>query len=109
MAYTPTSGEHFSELIETGINANAATTTTTLHIDDNTYVAFEVRAASGTHATHIITLQQSFDDSNWTNTGSTVTGTGLVDNIQITSHFVRLKVTTTEGGASTVDVTIQAK
>lgn len=109
MAYTPTSGEHFSELKETGVDANATSTTASLHVEDNKKVAFHVVAATGTHATHIITLQCSLDNSNWFDTASTITGLGVVNNVDIITHFVRLKVTTNEGGASTVDIIIQGK
>ena len=108
-SYNPTSGEHFSELIQAGIDANATTTTTTLHVDDNNKVAFHVVAATGSHATHVITLQCSLDDSNWFDTSSTITGVGVVTNVDVSTHFVRLKVTTNEGSASTVNIIIQGK
>ena len=109
MSYSPTSGEHFSELKVTGVDANATTTTVSLHVDDNKKVAFHVVAATGSHATHVITLQCSLDDSNWFDTSSTITGLGVVNNVDIITHFVRLKVTTNEGSASTVNIIIQAK
>lgn len=109
MSYVPTSGEHFSELKQTGIDVNAATTTTSLHVDDNKKVAFHVVAATGTHATHVITLQCSLDDINWFDTPTTITGLGVKNNIDIITHFVRLKVTTNEGSAATVDIIIQGK
>jgi len=109
MGYSPTSGEHFAEQKDTGVDANATTTTTVLHVEDNTKIAFHVVAASGAHTTHVITLQCSLDNSNWFDTSSTITGVGLLENIDTTCHFARLKVTTNEGGASTVDTIIQAK
>ncbi len=109
MSYTPRSSEHFSELIQAGLDANAATTSTSLDIQDDAKVAFSVVAATGTHATHVVTLQCSLDDSAWQDTSSTVTGVGVVDNISITTRYVRLKVTTNEGGTSTIDIIIQGK
>ena len=109
MGYTPTSSEHFSELKQTGLDANATTTSTTLDVQDNANVAFSIVGASGTHATHVVTLQCSLDDSAWQDTSSTVTGVGVVDNVSITTRYVRLKVTTDEGGTSTIDIIIQGK
>jgi len=100
----------FETLEETGKDSNS-TSTTTLALDISTckYVSWNVQAATGTHGTHIITLQCSVDSSSWANTSSTLTGLGTQDNIQITTQFVRLKVTTAESATSTVDVVIQAK
>ena len=110
MSYTPTSGEHFSELKETGLNTNNnGAVTASLDIHDNASIAFEIQAASGTHGTHVIMLQCSLDDSSWLNTSTTITGVGVKNNIAITTQYVRLKVTTVEGGASTVDIIIQGK
>ena len=101
----------FSELTEDGLNANStATVSSALDVSDNKNVSFTVKAASGTHATHIITLQSALETSgDWITTASTLTGIGAVDNIQTTMKFVRLKVTTAEGAASTVNIIIQAK
>lgn len=109
MAYSPTSSEHFSEVKQTGLDANATTTSTSLDVKDNENVAYSVVAATGTHATHVITLQCSLDDSAWQDTPSTITGVGVVDNVSVTTRYVRLKVTTNEGSASTVDIIIQGK
>ena len=109
MGYTPTSSEHFSELKQTGLDANATTTSTSLDVQDNENVAFSIVAATGTHATHVVTLQCSLDDSAWQDTTTTQAGVGVKDNVPITTKFVRLKVTTDEGGTSTIDIIIQGK
>ncbi len=109
MSYTSTSKRSFAELTQTGLDSNASSTTSSLDISDNEWVAFEAIANTGTHGTHVLTLQCSMDDSNWTDTASTLTGTGVVDKVQIIAKFVRLKVTTVESATSTIDVTIQAK
>lgn len=109
MSYVPTSSEHFSELKVSGVDVDATTTTASLDISDNANVAYSVVAATGTHATHVITLQCSLDDSNWNDTSSTITGVGVVDNVAVTTKFVRLKVTTNEGSAATVNIIIQGK
>lgn len=109
MSYNPTSGEHFSELAEAGIDANATTTTASLDVKDDLNIAWSVVAATGDHANHIVTLQCSLDNSAWNDTGSTLTGVGVVDNVSITARYVRLKVTTNEGTASTINIIIQGK
>ena len=101
---------NLKELSQTGLDANASSVTTGLDIGGAKTAIFQVLAASGTHATHVITLQESVDNSNWDDvSGATVAGAGVKTGISVGAHFVRLKVTTLEGGASTVDVTIQAK
>ena len=110
MGYTPTSGEHFSELKVSGLDTNNLNATTiSLDISDNEAVAFSVVNASGAHTTHVITLQCSLDDSEWFDISTTITGLGVKNNITIITKFVRLKVTTAEGGTSTVDIIIQGK
>lgn len=100
----------FSELIQTNIDANALSVSSWLDIRENTLVSFQVRGNTGSHGSHIVTLQQSFDKTgDALSTSSTVTGLGIKDNIQISTGFVRLKVTTVEGAASTIDILIQAK
>lgn len=100
----------FTDQATTGINANSTITVTTgLDIKENQYISWQVIANTGANTTHVITLQCSLDNSTWQNTASTVTGVGIEDNIQVTARYVRLKVTTAEGGASTVNVLLNAK
>lgn len=100
----------FTEQTTLALDANAASTTVALEIKENNFVSWTVLADTGAHTTHILTLQCSLDGTNWGNTSSTITGTGSIeDNVQVTSKFVRVKVTTLEGGASTVDILINAK
>ncbi len=104
------SPSRFSELSESSFNTNnTATVSASLDIKDNKWVAWGAKQVSGGHSTHIITLQQSLDDSTWISTTSTLTGTGIVDNVQITTRYVRLKVTTAEGSASSVSIIIHGK
>ena len=71
----------------------------------------QVIANTGTHATHIIDLQCSSNNSNWHNINSgDVTGVGITDPpVTVGTRYVRARVSTAEGGASTVDILIQAK
>ena len=99
-----------SELNETDFDTNSTSTaTSSLDIRDNKHVTWGISATTGTHATHVIKLQQSLDNVTFSNTGSILTGVGIKDNLQITARYIRLKVTTAEGSASTVEVRIHAK
>ena len=109
MSYTPISGKHFSELTQTGLDANTTTLSNSLDVSDNKSIAYSISSNTGTHSTHIITLQCSLDDSEWFDTNSSITGLGVENNIFIITQFVRLKVTTNEGDTSTVDIIIQGK
>ncbi len=102
-------GSTFSDQTDTGVDANATSTTTPLDVSEGHDLVAEIRAASGTHATHVTTIQCSLDNSSWTDTAYTKTGTGVIDAMEIHSKWVRAKITTNEGGASTVDIQIQAK
>jgi hypothetical protein len=100
----------FACISDTGLDANdTSTVSTVLDVLENRYISFDVQDNSGTHSNHVITLQISFDNSTWYNTSSTKTGTGFVENVQVTARYVRLKVTTAEGSASIVDINIHAK
>jgi len=93
-----------------GVNADATSTTTGLEITENGFVSMQIIANTGTHATHIIDIQCSTNNSNWHDvTGGSVTGVGIVDSIQVTTQFVRARVSTVEGVASTVNIILQAK
>lgn len=100
----------FTDQTTTGIDANDTDSVTVgLDIKSNDFVSFQIIANTGGNTTHILTLQCSLNNSTWQNTSSTITGVGLLDNIQVSARFIRVKVTTAEGGASTVDVLINAK
>lgn len=99
----------FSESITTGIDANTNALSAELDIRDNLNVSFGVVGTAGTHNTHITTLQCSLDNTNWEDTAHTLTGTGIKDGIQIVARYVRVEVSTAEGGTSTITIIIQAK
>lgn len=110
MSYNPIGRGEVQELGQTGLDANATTLSNSLDIGNASLIIFQVLGATGAHTTHILTLQCSVDESNWNDiSGATVTGAGVKGEITVASQFVRLKVTTNEGGASTVDIIIQAK
>ncbi len=110
MPYNPSQGSTFVDGTQLGIDANANTVTQSLDMSRARDVSFQVIANTGTHATHVVTLQVSMDDTNWFTTSLSVTGTGVTSSSFFNvAKFARLKVTTVEGAASTVDLTMQAK
>jgi len=93
---------------DSGLDANAATAGTALDLTNKHRVGMVVDGATGTHATHIVTLQVSADNSAWHNTSTTITGAGAAQ-AEVFHKYARALVTTLEGGASTIDITLQAK
>lgn len=78
-----------------------------LELARNVFVSVE--ASTGAHTTHVLKLQVSADTVTWhQHASATVTGLGFMEGT-VNARFVRVKVTTEEGGASTVDVRVQAK
>jgi hypothetical protein len=110
MAATKTTQSYKKEYVytqaDTAIDANATSTTTSLSIIGNYKLGVIVVGATGTHATHVVTLQTSLDDSVWVDTATTVTGEGRSTLDDVVGLFARAKVTTNEGAVSTVDITI---
>lgn len=90
----------------TAIDANAASVTTALKINRNQGVGIYIKNETGTSATHVITIQASPDGTNWFDTTGTVTGDTGNAYTQVSAHFIRAKVTTVEGGVSTVAIFI---
>ena len=101
--------EYVTKVI-TGVDANVLNAVTaSLDLFSLKNVSFGVSDESGTHATHVITLQYSADDTNWFDSSHTITGEGMVDDITTNFQYVRAEVTTAEGAASVVTVGISAK
>ena len=88
---------------------NNGATTTSISMHDALYVSLFVKAASGTHSTHVITIQMSPNGTDWYDTSSTLTGAGKITNVLCIAAYVRAKVTTSEPGTSTVDVIMVVK
>jgi len=94
------------KISETGKDANStATVSASLKLDGATNgVKVRVDAATGTHSTHRIRLQRSVDDIVWTDSDRTSTGAGwTIFSDDFGTDYVRLKIETAEGAASTVD------
>jgi len=89
---------------QAGINANANTVGDEYEMGGYTIVAFEVLANTGTHGTHIVTMQCSLDGTTWMDTAETVTGLGMKEIAFTGAYKIRFKVTTVEGAASAIDI-----
>ena len=99
----------YSEKDIAGFDANVVNATSaSLYINGNKTVGVYVHAVTGTHGTHIITIQISANNTDWFNSTSTVTGTGFVE-FDTIAQYVRIKATTAEGAASTCNIKIASK
>ena len=106
-------GQSFISQIEKLVANTNSLTTVTDSIDLNGVVngaiTFFSVADTGTHANHVITLQYSPDNSNWIDGSKTLLGIGCVEVPVTAARYVRLKVTTVEGGLSTTDIYLLAR
>lgn len=97
-------------LRDASLNGNSLNDTTpSIEMGEDMYVSVYVKSASGSHSTHVLTLQTSPDGTDWYDTSSTITGTGVLGNILCVTGEVRIKVTTIEGVASLIDVIMLVK
>ena len=98
-------GDSDNDLTETGKDANSTATVSASIplLSGIDAVNFTVDAASGDHDNHIVTLQTSPDDIVFSDSGFTLESNGMKLASGLSTSFVRLKVTTAEGTASTVD------
>ncbi len=104
------SSSNFSEDITLNADANSTSTVTASLDVKDAFVAFiEVTAVTGTHASHVLTIQCSADDSIWSNMAQTISGAGTVALADLGPRFIRGKITTAEGGTSTVHIYLRAK
>jgi len=99
----------YSEKQITGLDTNnSGAVTASLYINGNKTIGIYVHAATGTHGTHVLTVQVSADDINWFDSSNTITGIGYVEADTI-AQYVRVKVTTPESATSTCDLYITSK
>jgi hypothetical protein len=54
-------------------------------------------------------LQISNDNTNFVDTATTITGAVIADNFKTSCRYIRGRVSTIEGGASTVNLVVVAK
>ena len=93
---------------DSALDANdTATVTTSFATGGRAQVELVVSDSSGAHTTHEITVQSSPDDATWTDTDIVEAQLGTSVGTVI-ARYIRAKVTTAEGGASAVDVSLKA-
>jgi len=91
------------------LDANASSATAAIDLELAKEVFFTVEDDTGSHTTHVLTLQMSADGTNWHNHGSAaVTGLGFSSGT-VGARWCRIAVTTLQGGASTVNVRVNAR
>jgi len=100
---------------ETGLDADStATMTGTLDVTENKELSWTVIGVTGTHTNHMVELECS-NVSGTANFvampggASKITGVGSADNISTNARFIRSRVITAQGTASTVRIVIVAK
>lgn len=102
--------ELYHEIKENSLDTNStATKTAGVDVKTCSQLTFYVIKNTGAHANHVVTLQFSPEnvDASYQDSEHTITGSGClhVNNIESVA-WVRLKVTTAEGGDSTCDLAI---
>ena len=101
---------NFIECIEAALDTNVGDgVSASIDMRDTHKLGVAVVAKTGTHGTHVITVQESPNDTDWFDSSSTITGVGIVEDIEVDMRYARVKVTTPESATSTCDVYMQAK
>lgn len=96
-----------SATTNTGVSANVASLSTSVDCNDCRNATFWIEGISGTHTTHVYTVQYSPDETYWVDSATTITGVGVVTFDCTNFRYIRVKCTTSEGAASTVDITAE--
>lgn len=96
-------------LTEDGENMDSTSTeTAALDCSKARRVGVQVVGSTGTHATHVVEVRGSVDDTNYYALGCEVTGEGIAE-IETACTKIKAKVKTAEGSAATAAVTIFVK
>lgn len=107
--FNSSSHSDYSERTATAVNTNVLDTVTqSLYINGNRGIGLHIYADSGTHASHVVTVQVSANDTDWTDTTLSIMGVGSVEG-ETTAQYIRAKVTTAEGANSTVNIYLTSK
>jgi len=96
----------YDVLSDKNVDANAETVTNSIKVGKRFYVTMYVVGNTGNHNNHTVTIQTSTDNETFTDTKYSVTGDDHINKVYLTAPYLRAKVTTVEGGASTCDVYI---
>lgn len=96
--------------IDEDVDANTTASLTSIAMGDATKVGIFVSGKTGSHTRHVITLQLSPDNgTTWVSTVHTITGEGFQDDLTVIGTNIRARVSTPEGGTSTIDVALVIK
>jgi len=98
----------YTKQVDAGLDSNANSTTTPLELENAKFAGVFIKGSTGTHATHIATIQ-IYDGVNWWDTSHTIIGEVQLHDELCIAEQIRVKITTVEGGASTIDVTVIIK
>ena len=109
--YTPIRKKNAGEVAkDAGLNANSTSSVGgSIYTGGAASVTLQVVGVTGTHATHVVKLQGSVDNTNWTDTATTLTGNGAAVLSSPAYPYHRAKVTTAEGATSTIDTYVFAR
>jgi len=101
----------FRELFTTLDGNDDTEVTDAFDLQGNKNLAVDIAADSGGNATHVCTVQLSFDKTTWQGftVAKTIAQLGFLDDFTTNAKWVRVRVSTAEGGASSIFVRIHAK
>lgn len=100
---TTVTKETLEETLDTN---NLGAVTDSVEIGSLSVVGLYVSGVSGSHTSHVITLEISPDDVEWFDTEHKVLGVGNVHDAKCACFYARAKVTAAEGSASLSKVQI---
>jgi len=91
----------YEVLSDKNVDANAESVTESIKVGKRFYVTMYVVGNTGSHTNHIVTIQTSNDNEDFTDTKYSVPGDNHINKVYLTGPYLRAKVTTTQGGSST--------
>ena len=100
---TTVSKETLQETLDTN---NQGAITASLEISSLNMVGLYVSNDSGSHVSHVVTLQISPDDVEWFDTEHKVTGVGDIHDAKCACLYVRAIVEVAEGSASSSKINL---
>jgi len=106
MTFLPNGEEIVSETVDT--NDDTAVTAS-LRMGGAKYCGLYVSNISGGSDSHVMIIQSSPDNIKWFDTAHSITGVGFVHESICITGWIRGKVLTAEGGASSSKVSLVAK
>ncbi len=100
----------FESFVEAGLDVNASSNSATIDVADYREVTVQAVLASGAFSTAVLQAQCSADGTNFVDiAGKTTTGPGIIGEISVGTQYFRVRVSTTQGGAGTADITFNTK